>query len=95
MSLWNNIRNWLDKEPDTAQQKSETTEQNLSVPQLFEIICLESGMNMQILKKTKVVKLFSEWYDGDGSRECIIECFKKFRLEHPSIDNKFGDLKLK
>ena len=100
MSLWNNIKGWFDNEepqqkPEQPAGEAAQVVEQQSVEKLFEQMCIDAGVHPSILRKTDAVKLFCHWYDGDGSRKCIADCYEKFKSKHPIIQKKLGDLSLK
>jgi len=95
MTLWNNIRNWFDNEKVEAASVPVEAQQSLSVAELFHQMCIEAGVHKNTLRKTNACQLFVEWYDGDGTRQCIADCFEKFKTQHPLIQKRFGGLQLK
>ena len=99
MSLWNDIKGWFDKEE--PQQKPEQpageaaqvveTPNNLTAAELFEKMCLESGVGVENLRKSRAIQLFSDWYVGSADRNQIALCYEQFKNAHPIIQKKFGD----
>ena len=100
MSLWNDIKGWFDKEepqqkPEQPAGEAAQVVEEQSVEELLRQMCAEAGVHSSILRKTNAIALFCEWYDGDGSRKCIADCFEKFKSQHPLIQKKLGNTLLK
>jgi len=96
MSLWNNIKDWFDKEepqqkPEQPAGEAAQVIEQQSAEELFEQMCLESGVTPENLRKTKALQLFSDWYVGSSDRGQIAKCYEQFKNAHPIIQKKFGD----
>ncbi len=100
MSLWNNIKDWFDKEEPQQKPKQPAWEgaqviEEQIVAEMFTEMLIEAGSHQDQIRKTQIIKLFVDWYDGDNTRQCIAECFQKFVSEHPQVQKKFSNRVLK
>ena len=100
MSLWNDIKGWFDSEepqqkPEQPAGEAAQAVKEQSVEELFTEMLLSAGVPHHLGRNHNPVSKFCNWYDGDGTRACIAECFEKFKAEHPLIQKKFGNIHLK
>tara|TARA_Y100001938_G_C8018762_1_gene394047 strand:+ start:467 stop:778 length:312 start_codon:yes stop_codon:yes gene_type:complete len=103
MSLWNNIKGWFDKEesPQKVEQPAGKSVQivetsgDITAKQLFEKMCIDSGISVENLRKTRAIELFSDWYVGPADRKQVALCYEQFKNAHPIIQKKFGDTVIK
>lgn len=97
MSLWNTIKSWFKSEEPVTEKDlvSPEPKSHQTATELFEQMCLESGINPLQLAKSNAVRLFSEWYDGPADRQQIAEVYPEFKQAHAIVQKKLGDTVVK
>ena len=82
MSLWNNIKDWFDKEQPTG----EVASHGISTKILFKEILKEAGVKQRHIERYNLIDLFDAWYTGEANEENIRASLSDFRTEHPSVN---------
>ena len=94
MSLWNDIKDWFDKEepqqkPEQPAGEGAAIVEKSSVEQIFVELLKESKVKQSNIEKFKIVELFVDWYQGDANENSVKEAISDFKLEHPRLNANY------
>mgnify|MGYP001253478545 FL=1 len=94
MSLWNDIKDWFDKEepqqkPEQPAGEAAAPTDKSSVEQIFVELLKNSKVKQSNIENFKIVELFVDWYQGDANQDSIKEAISDFKLEHPRLNARY------
>ena len=94
MSLWNNIKDWFDKEepqqkPEQPAGEAAQVVEERSIEELFLEVCVDIGIGSKILNQTQATEKFVAWYEGPADTESIKKSLVNFVKTDMAINSKF------
>jgi len=63
--------------------------QDEPIEEIFVRVCASRGVGSRILDQTNAVQLFVEWFEGDATDQCVLDCIPEFMKHHTLINAKF------